>query len=298
VYKRFRDHLSGSFLFRVNEIKDVSNIVNLLTAMSSNISKHIVAHLTLRSKQLLGTADLSQQQRVDCILPELNHFIRANEKFTDELMAGISISAKTKELMSKSLRGDGVKRLNRRLLEDAYPNCFIEEDIARSNRFGGRILDAGCGVGRDTRYFIERGFMVVSFDASNGMVQKCNEYPHAFCQRLSFLEIDYKEEFDGVWACASLLHLNKAESKRAISKLTNALKPDGVMYISLKSGSGNERDKRGRFFEYYDEESVREVIKSEPQLVIHEMWPSRTAAMTEDDGATWLNLILRKRERV
>src|SRR5205807_7688771 len=72
---------------------------------------------------------------------------------------------------------------------------------------GGRILDAGCGVGRDTRYFIEHGYSVISFDASREMVKKCQEYPHAYCLHLSFEDLDFEEVFDGVWACASLLHL-------------------------------------------------------------------------------------------
>jgi SAM-dependent methyltransferase len=56
---------------------------------------------------------------------------------------------------------------------------------------GGRILDAGCGVGRDTRYFIEHGYPVISFDASKEMVKKCREYPHAYCLRLSFKNLNF-----------------------------------------------------------------------------------------------------------
>ena len=77
----------------------------------------------------------------------------------------------------------------------------------------GRILDAGCGAGRDTRFFIENGYVVIAFDTSIEMVQKCQEYPHAYCIQRSFLEITFKEEFDGVWACASLLHLTRDQGE-------------------------------------------------------------------------------------
>lgn len=101
---------------------------------------------------------------------------------------------------------------------------------------GARLLDAGCGAGRDVRYFISRGYIVVGFDAAAGMVRKCQEYPHAYCKQMSFADVDYKEEFEGVWACASLLHLETAQAQDAIKKLTTALKPGGRMFIAVKKG--------------------------------------------------------------
>ena len=70
---------------------------------------------------------------------------------------------------------------------------------------GGRILDVGCGSGRDTRHFIKKGYRVVSIDASEQMVKLCNAYPHAFCINQNIQDINFMEEFDGVWCCASLL---------------------------------------------------------------------------------------------
>jgi ubiquinone/menaquinone biosynthesis C-methylase UbiE len=119
----------------------------------------------------------------------------------------------------------------------------------------GRILDAGCGVGRDTRYFIEHGYTVLSFDASKEMVRKCSEYPHAYCLNISFKDADFKEEFDGVWCCASLIHLTTEEAIEAMKRLTTSLKGGGIMFLSLKAGEGN-KDSEGRFFQYYDESSV------------------------------------------
>src|SRR6185295_9472088 len=145
---------------------------------------------------------------------------------------------------------------------DAYANktSFIDltdlyERFKKHIPRGARILDAGCGAGRDVRYFIERGNIVIAFDASKEMVRKCREYPHAYCVTMSFLEVDFKEQFDGVWACASLLHLTQTEAKDAMMRLTTALKPGGVMLVALKKGSKGEKseDSTGRFFQYYDE---------------------------------------------
>ncbi|MBV5328534.1 MAG: class I SAM-dependent methyltransferase, partial [Chlorobium sp.] len=66
---------------------------------------------------------------------------------------------------------------------------------------GGMILDAGCGVGRDTRYFIQHGYKVVSFDASERMVQLCSQYPFAYCRQQSFADIESIQEFDAVCLC-------------------------------------------------------------------------------------------------
>ena len=92
---------------------------------------------------------------------------------------------------------------------------------------GCTVLDAGCGVGRDTQYFIRHGFKVSSFDASAKMVELCNQYPFAFCEQKSFTDINYPPTFDLVWACASLLHLNKPEFVSAISRLVKTLGPNG-----------------------------------------------------------------------
>jgi len=184
---------------------------------------------------------------------------------------------------------------------DEYTNRTLFIDLSELyNPFreqvkrGGRILDAGCGVGRDTRYFIEHGYTVISFDASREMVRRCNEYPHAFCQNMSFKDIAYKEEFDGIWCCSSLLHLKLEEAKEAIKLLTTALKCDGVMFISLKLGKGHKRS-LGRLFQYYDEDTVQELYKDDSRLEPIKLWQSKSLVVDDLDGK-WLNLLLRKKQ--
>jgi 2-polyprenyl-3-methyl-5-hydroxy-6-metoxy-1,4-benzoquinol methylase len=72
---------------------------------------------------------------------------------------------------------------------------------------GARILDAGCGSGRDLKAFSERGYQVVGLDASELMVRLAREHSDQQVHHLAFQEVTYKEEFDGIWACASLLHV-------------------------------------------------------------------------------------------
>ncbi|EIP0122156.1 methyltransferase domain-containing protein [Vibrio alginolyticus] len=126
----------------------------------------------------------------------------------------------------------------------------------------GRILDAGCGVGRDTRYFISKGYKVQSFDISENMCKITNSYPFSFCKQMSFLDVDYYEEFDGVWANASLLHLNKNELAESLRRLVRALTINGVLFASFKTKDNYiKSDKREFYFHTYDE--ISDIIEKQ-----------------------------------
>ncbi len=157
-----------------------------------------------------------------------------------------------------------------------------------------RILDAGCGVGRDTRHFIEEGHIVISFDVSIEMVKKCREYPHAYCIQRSFDEVNFKEEFDGVWANASLVHLMKSDATKTISHLATALKPGGIMFISLKEGEGAKEEDDGRFFQYYTEIETKDLYTADGRLSLIKLWKSASAIENGSDQAVWLNILLKR----
>lgn len=114
-------------------------------------------------------------------------------------------------------------------------NNFYDRFLSHGVVDGGKILDAGCGVGRDTKNFIERGYQVSSFDGSQKMVDFCNQVPGANCIKSDFIDIKYpSKEFDGIWCCASLLHLPTEAFDLAINNLTESLNDKGVFYFSIK----------------------------------------------------------------
>jgi len=121
---------------------------------------------------------------------------------------------------------------------------------------GGRILDAGCGSGRDAPVFLAKGYYVVAMDASVKMVEAAAALigQPVLCKR--FQEIDWSEECDGIWTCASLLHVPRAEMADVWSRVIKALKPGAVWFMSFKKGTG-EAVRNGRFFNDYDEDSLR-----------------------------------------
>ena len=74
---------------------------------------------------------------------------------------------------------------------------------------GASVLDAGCGSGRDSKHFMERGYTVTAFDASETMCECASKLTGQEVRKLTFQEMDYHDCFDGIWACASLLHVQK-----------------------------------------------------------------------------------------
>ena len=69
------------------------------------------------------------------------------------------------------------------------------------------ILDAGCGSGRDALYFAERGYRVTAFDYAPSLVRMASKLTGQEVLELSFQELDFDNQFDGDWACSSLIHV-------------------------------------------------------------------------------------------
>lgn len=156
---------------------------------------------------------------------------------------------------------------------------------------GGRILDAGCGSGRDSRAFKRHGFSVVAFDASREMCKMASELLGEEVWQMRFDEVAFDSEFDGVWACASLLHVELEELPKILKKFYRALKDKGVMYASFKYGEGVAQ--RGeRTFSNFTESSAQELVESVGFKVIEcgitsDIRPGRSEEK-------WVNVIVRK----
>ncbi|WP_337037791.1 class I SAM-dependent methyltransferase [Pantoea agglomerans] len=125
---------------------------------------------------------------------------------------------------------------------------------------GARILDAGCGSGRDVKAFSEMGFVVEAFDASAELVALARQLSGKPVAQMRFQDVDAVETYDGIWCCASLLHVSKAELPGVMTKLAIALKPGGVGYLSFKYGRG-EREKDGRRFTDMDRAGLQKLIE-------------------------------------
>ena len=112
---------------------------------------------------------------------------------------------------------------------------------------GGRILDAGCGSGRDSKAFLGLQYRVRAFDASPELARKASDHIGQAVAVQTFEDVSEVACYDGVWACASLLHLTESALPKALGHLWTALKPAGTLYVSFKLGEA-ERVHNGRHF--------------------------------------------------
>lgn len=166
----------------------------------------------------------------------------------------------------------------------------------------GEILDLGCGSGRDTRAFIDAGYRVSAIDGSAEICHAASEYTGIEVKCRDFFDIKDEEAYDGIWACASILHVEKSRIPQLLKVLYRAMKKGGILYMSFKYGDHNGfRD--GRHFTDLDEDGFRELmdqlysenIKQEDFTMIDE-WQSED--VRRGKMVQWLNVILKKSDTV
>ena len=150
---------------------------------------------------------------------------------------------------------------------------------------GAHILDAGCGSGRDAKAFAGAGFQVTAFDASAELALLASAHCGFDVAVRRFEEVDELAQFDGIWCCASLLHVPLAAMPETLTRLWNALRPGGVLYLSFKHGTG-ERVHGGRRFTDADEAVLCQWFAHLPDVHPLEVWltddqrPDRTGCWT------------------
>ncbi len=157
---------------------------------------------------------------------------------------------------------------------------------------GAKILDFGCGSGRDTVYFLSQGYDVDAIDGSAELCRLASEAAGIPVRQMYFQDLDIENEYDGIWACASILHVPKKELPQIFLKMQQALKKDGVIYTSFKYGDG-EGIRNGRYFSDYTEDTARRMIEEIEGLQIDKMWTSSDRRPRREDEK-WLNILLRK----
>ncbi|MGN0271087.1 MAG: class I SAM-dependent methyltransferase [Candidatus Weimeria sp.] len=181
---------------------------------------------------------------------------------------------------------------------DAFVQGTVNADMTEiRNKFlsgipaGGLILDLGCGSGRDSKAFLDAGYRVVSVDGSEELCKRAEELTGQPVICTTFANYEPEETFDGIWACASLLHLKKKSIQTVVKKLLDHLKTGGYFYMSFKLGnSGGMRN--GRYFTDMDKRTIRQLFKS---LYIELVEESVTGDVREGrESEQWLNELYKK----
>ncbi len=167
---------------------------------------------------------------------------------------------------------------------------ITQKEFAAYVPTGGRILDLGCGSGRDSKAFMSMGYRVVAVDGSQELCRLASEFIGQKVICATFQEYEPDVLFDGIWACASLLHLDADTIREMLQKYALMLNPYGVFYVSFKYGNYVGM-REGRFFTDMDEAALNEVLKDIPTLKLER---TKITNDVREDRANerWLNVFL------
>lgn len=156
------------------------------------------------------------------------------------------------------------------------------------------ILDIGCGSGRDSVFFANKGFEVVAIDGSKSLIDLAKQTDTRIdWQCLRFHEIakqSWQNQFTGIWACASLLHVPFDELPKLLNDLILCIKPDGILYASFKYGDA-EREKDGRFFCDMNEQRWKLIEEQLDSAKALKLWQTIDNRMDKRD--IWWNVLLK-----
>lgn len=159
------------------------------------------------------------------------------------------------------------------------------------------ILDLGCGSGRDSLFFLHHGFHVTMVDASEAMCEAAEKLTGQKAVNGDFLSFTVNGKFDGVWACASLLHLHIDEIPLALIHLMPMLKDDAKLYLSFKYGEF-EGELYDRYFTYLTEQRFIKLLKKTQSpngtFELKEMFQSDD--VRPGNETKWLNIFLQYRK--
>lgn len=157
------------------------------------------------------------------------------------------------------------------------------------------ILDLGCGSGRDSLYFKNEGYKVTAIDGSEKLAELASNLIEQDVIVSKFEELEIKDRFDGIWACASLLHLDYVELEKLLIKLEAALVNNGILYMSFKYGSTEFIDDKGRYFNLYTEEKLTTLLDKVSSLEIIKIFKTIDVIPGRED-VIWLNILCKKKE--
>ena len=168
----------------------------------------------------------------------------------------------------------------------------IQEWFLSQLQPGSLILDFGCGTGRDSYYFLKKGYRVEACDGSEMMVRIATQVTGISVKHMLFSELNEIERYDGIFACASILHVPSSELPVILKKMKRAVKRKGILYLSFKYGTF-EGFRNGRYFTDLTERGLEKLIRDVDGLEIINT-KITSDVRTERQNEKWLNVLLRR----
>ncbi len=178
------------------------------------------------------------------------------------------------EYVQETIDVDFPNHLRLRFLELLAPNSLI--------------LDLGCGSGRDSRFFLDRGHRVMAIDAVKEIAECAEKYLGHPVRVQKAEELNETDTYDAIWACASLLHIPKSRIAETFTHIIRSLKPQGILYMSFKKGETDCQDHKQRFFNNYSLPLMQQFLEQFSQLRVIDI--SGSSSKLFGKKQLWLNV--------
>lgn len=155
------------------------------------------------------------------------------------------------------------------------------------------ILDFGCGSGRDSKYFIEKGYKVKAIDGSIEMCRLASKYINQDVECMKFNDLTEENTYDGIWACSSILHVEKEDLPNILNKMIKSLKNEGVIYTAFKKGNGYEI-KDGKYYNFLTRDELEKIISNLDNNIKIINYFETLSSTKRPDEIVWSNYIIKK----
>ncbi len=159
---------------------------------------------------------------------------------------------------------------------------------------GKKVLDIGCGAGRDVEYFIEEGLDAKGIDICKALIEEAEKNVCKDCFiEMDMLKLSFKEKFDGVWMMASFADIMKKDAPKFLKRCNDVLNDLGVIYIAVKEGEGEKilhKERYGnlpRFYAFYKQLELEGLLREAGFTII-------SSEVADDEGVRWVEIFARK----
>ncbi len=163
---------------------------------------------------------------------------------------------------------------------------------------GKKILDVGCGSGRDVEYFLHEGYEPIGIDLSENMLKEARKRVKAknVFKKMDFTDLKFKEEtFDGVWVMAALYHIPRKSVTDVLRGFNKVLKKGGLIYIAVEEGEGQKEVKEEKYgneprpFTYFNEKEMHDFLYEAGFKIIG-------SEVNDTNDEKWIEIFARKEE--
>jgi len=159
-----------------------------------------------------------------------------------------------------------------------------------------RVLDVGCGSGRDVQYFLEYNLSPIGIDISHEMINEAKtRVPTGDFKKMDMRNLKFKENtFDAIWACASLYHITRKELPSVLQDFNKLLKDKGLLFISVKEGDGSKIIRKEKYkdlprlFVYYNKSEIEKLINENGFSII------KSKIEKGSEKTNWITILCRK----